>query len=196
MDLFGRGLPRFSVVVEDPAWNLQGGGVRGVQTKYKLMTDRDIVNLPIGYCLADDVHYWMWAADNYLGVAFEAMARRGVTFKRTWPWIKGVRLPDGSVKLEAPGTGQYGRNQHEYLLFGTRGKAWVPPPDCRPDSVIVGPTREHSQKPDEAWDVIEMVSRPGPRIEFNARTARPGWTAVGHETSGGTIEQFLAPYRC
>ena len=40
--------------------------------------------------------------------------------------------------------------------------------------------REHSRKPDEAYDLIEACS-PGPYLEMFARYARPGWTGWGAE---------------
>ena len=115
---------------------------------------------------------------------------RGFRYVRTFEWVK---FKDGALQL---GLGQYGRNAHEHLLFGTKGQAAVPPPELRFPSVILAPRGEHSAKPDDAWRIIDAVSsqREGPRVEFNARTQRPGWTAVGHETTG-TIEDFLAPYR-
>ena len=192
MNLFGRNLPRFSVIVEDPAWPEHGGGKskRGADKHYGLMTVAQIIALPIIDCVADDAHYWLWATDNYLHDAMHVLDARGFRYVRTFEWVK---FKDGALQL---GLGQYGRNAHEHLLFGTKGQAAVPPPELRFPSVILAPRGEHSAKPDDAWRIIDAVSsqREGPRVEFNARTQRPGWTAVGHETTG-TIEDFLAPYR-
>lgn len=189
--LFGRNLPRFAVAVEDPAWPEQGGGKRGAQEHYPLMTVAEIAALPIIDCMASDAHYWLWATDTHLHDAMHVLEARGFRYVRTFPWVKTAA---GRLQTNL---GQYGRSSHEHLLFGTRGEAAVPEPANRPPSVIVAQRGQHSAKPAEAWAVIEAVShrRTGPRVEFNARVARPGWTAVGHETSGGTIQDFLAPYR-
>ncbi len=40
--------------------------------------------------------------------------------------------------------------------------------------------REHSRKPDEAYDLIEACS-PGPYLELFARFSRPGWQQWGNE---------------
>lgn len=189
-------LPRYSVVVEDPAWPESGGGGRGAQEHYPLMTVAQIVALPVRDCLADDAHYWLWATDSYLPAALQVLEARGCRYVRSFVWVKYVDegLEGGRLQL---GLGQYARSAHEWLLLGTRGKTALPCPAKRPASVIVAERGKHSAKPAEAWDVIEAVSsgRTGPRLELNARTARPGWTAVGHETSGTTIEEFLKPYR-
>jgi len=192
--LFGAAdLPRYSVVVEDPAWPEHGGGRRGAQNHYPLMTVAQIVALPVRECLADDAHYWLWATDSYLPQALQVLESRGCRYVRSFCWVKAEDWGE-AVQM---GLGQYARGAHEWLLFGTRGQAAVPDPAKRPASVIVAKRTQHSAKPDAAWHVIESVShrRTGPRLELNARTARPGWTAVGHETSGTTIEQFLQPYR-
>lgn len=194
--LFGAAaaLPRYAVVVEDPAWPERGGGGRGAQEHYPLMSVADICALPVRDCLADDAHYWLWATDSYLPDALRVLEARGCRYVRSFCWVKAQAAEAERLQL---GLGQYARGAHEWLLLGTRGRAAVPAPDQRPASVIVARRGEHSAKPDEAWRVIEAVSsgRLGPRLELNARTARPGWTAVGHETSGTTIEQFLQPYR-
>lgn len=202
-ELFGRNMIRYSVGVEDPAWPESGGGVRGADSKYPLMTVAAIVALPISFCMDTDAHYWLWATDNYLEAAFAVLRARGFRYVCSFVWVKTptVRRVVGRLrfmdlrqfKLQR-GMGQYSRKSHEYLLFGSRGAAAVPPPHRRPPSVIFGKRGDHSSKPYEAWEVIDKVSRCGPCVEFNARERRLGWTPVGHEFNI-TIEQFCQPYR-
>jgi len=73
------------------------------------------------------------------------------------------------------------RNQHELLLVATRGDMPSPSPANRPPSVISAPRREHSRKPDEAYELIERMYPELPKIELFARHARPGWAAWGNE---------------
>jgi len=73
------------------------------------------------------------------------------------------------------------RNQHELLLVATRGDMPSPSPANRPPSVISAPRREHSRKPDEAYELIERMYPQLPKIELFARHARPGWAAWGNE---------------
>ena len=44
--------------------------------------------------------------------------------------------------------------------------------------LIVSPRREHSRKPDEAYERIEALCE-GPYLEIFARARRPGWDALG-----------------
>ena len=78
------------------------------------------------------------------------------------------------------GLGQYARGSHEILLFGSKGKAHMPPTDARPKSVQFAPITKHSAKPELFYDIIEACS-PGPRLEMFARRQRPGWAVFGNE---------------
>jgi N6-adenosine-specific RNA methylase IME4 len=46
--------------------------------------------------------------------------------------------------------------------------------------LIVSPRREHSRKPDEAYERIEALCD-GPYLELFARSSRPGWDRWGAE---------------
>jgi len=97
--------------------------------------------------------------------------------------LEGGFLNSRKLGLCRSGLGQYARGSHEILLFGTRGKAHMPPTDVRPKSVQFAPISEHSAKPELFYDIIEACS-PGPRLEMFARNARPGWAAFGNEVEG------------
>jgi len=58
------------------------------------------------------------------------------------------------------------RNQHELLLVATRGDMPSPSPANRPPSVISAPRREHSRKPDEAYELIERMYPQLPKIDI------------------------------
>jgi N6-adenosine-specific RNA methylase IME4 len=57
-------------------------------------------------------------------------------------------------------------------------------PANRPSSVITAPRREHSRKPDEAYELIEQMYPELPKIELFARQRRNGWDAWGNEVPG------------
>ena len=83
--------------------------------------------------------------------------------------------PDGR------GVGFYFRKTTEFILFGVRGRgARTLAPGRRQVNIIRSRTREHSRKPDEAYDLIESCS-PGPFLEMFARGTRSGWTTWGSE---------------
>ena len=49
--------------------------------------------------------------------------------------------------------------------------------------LIVSPRREHSRKPDEAYERIEALCE-GPYLELFARARRPGWDGWGNQSDG------------
>jgi len=79
--------------------------------------------------------------------------------------LEGGFLNSRKLGLLRSGLGQYARGSHEILLFGTKGKAHMPPTDARPKSVQFAPVSEHSTKPELFADIIEACS-PGPRLEM------------------------------
>jgi N6-adenosine-specific RNA methylase IME4 len=172
-------LELFRTVVLDPPWLERGGGKskRGADRHYPLMKWPEIVR-SIHLCphwgeLADNVHMYMWATNNHLCDALRVIEALGFRYVTNVVWMK-----------DRVGLGQYFRGQHEILLFATRGKRPTEPRTEAKNipSVIRAPRRAHSQKPDEAFDMIERRSR-GPYLEMFARARRGDarWTEWGNE---------------
>ncbi len=182
---------RYAVIVMDSPWPENGAGKipRGANRHYKTMKIKDIEALKVGEQAAEDCHLWMWATDTYEEDALRIIRRYGFRKVATWIWVKTTK--DGQHIKE--GIGQYSRKSHELLFLCTRGKAAVPATKDRPTSVILAPPTEHSEKPQEAWDVIERVSRRrgGPRLELFARTRRSGWLNVGAALGQPDLAQWL-----
>ncbi len=208
----------FRCVVIDPPWPEYGGGGRGAQNHYGLMTYRDIralvanlvgtgsplLDQDVPLKVADDAHCWIWVTQNYLREGLGLMGALGFDYKRQFCWVKArpfrgqvpldVKYPDANPKVIQVtvdpsdmmaglqiGLGQYARGSHELCLFGSRGKAQVPPPENRPPDVLFDERTKHSKKPDACFaQWFEKVS-PGPRLEIFARRPRDGWTVWGNE---------------
>jgi N6-adenosine-specific RNA methylase IME4 len=84
------------------------------------------------------------------------------------------------------GLGLVFRNQHEVLLYGTRGD--MPGPQYQPPSVFHYPRGRHSAKPPEVRIEIEKMYPDfdeTTRLELFAREKLPGWTPYGFEASLG-----------
>jgi hypothetical protein len=108
-----------------------------------------------------------------------------------------MSLADIKAKLRKPelfynhrsfftGLGFWTRANPEPCLLATRGK----PHRRRADvpKLIVSPRREHSRKPDEAYDRIEALCE-GPYLEMFARFPRPGWDRWGCEADASETGQ-------
>ena len=75
------------------------------------------------------------------------------------------------------------RGQHELLFIATRGDMPCPLQANRLPSVINSPRREHSRKPDKAYELIEGMYPGLPKIELFARERRCGWECWGNEVT-------------
>lgn len=188
----------YRCIASDPPWPEYGGGGRGAQNHYGLMSVPDIRKLMLRELtgkVAPSAHLRLWVTDNYFEAGLDIMRALGFAYKRTFVWVK---LDEGSYSADEwrgvhpievandalqIGLGQYARGAHEICLFGTCGQAMVPDPENRPPSVFFAPREEHSRKPAGFYsERIEKVS-PGPRLEMFARSPRAGWDVWGLETN-------------
>ena len=165
-------MTRYRCIVADPPWHESGGGriKRGADRHYPLMKTHEIAALMsrlVGELAEPDCHLWLWVTDNHLRGGLAVLDAVGFRYIRTLAWVK-----------PSIGLGYYLRGQHELCLLAVRGT--LAPLGRSVPSVVRGPKRRHSQKPDEAFSAIERVS-PGPRIELFARAERVGWETWGDE---------------
>lgn len=173
---------RFGTILADPPWRFKNrtGKVAPEHrrlARYETMTTDDICALPVPDIAADTAHLYLWTPNALLDEALRVMAAWNFSYKSNIVWHK-IRK-DG--RSDGRGVGFYFRNVTELVLFGVRGKnARTLPPGRRQVNFIASRKREHSRKPDELYDVIEMCS-PAPFCELFARGSRSGWTSWGRE---------------
>lgn len=168
----------FNLIMADPPWSFalrsDKGEEKAAQAQYECADLDWIKDLPVEVLAADDAVLWLWATNPMLPQAFAVMDAWGFTFKTAGHWVK--RTKHGKLAF---GTGYILRCAGEPFLIGTRGA-----PKCARNvrSVIEGPLRRHSEKPDEAFTAAEQLLPGARRIELFSRTNRTGWTTWGNET--------------
>lgn len=176
------GEARFATILADPPWRfVNRTGKMAPEHKrlarYGTMTTAEIATLPVAALAAETAHLYLWVPNALLPDGLEVMKAWGFDYKTNIVWAK-VRKDGGP---DGRGVGFYFRNTTELLLFGVRGKnARTLAPGRSQVNVIRSMKREHSRKPDEAYDIIEQCSR-GPFIELFARGSRPQWTSWGNQ---------------
>lgn len=174
---------RFSTILADPPWQFQNrtGKVAPEHrrlNRYGTMTLPDIQGLPVSSVVADTAHLYLWVPNALLPEGLAVLSAWGFQYKSNIVWHK-VRKDGGP---DGRGVGFYFRNTTELILFGVRGKAArTLAPGRRQVNFIGSRKREHSRKPDEAYELIERCS-PGPFLELFARGTRPGWSAWGDQS--------------
>jgi N6-adenosine-specific RNA methylase IME4 len=173
---------KFRTILADPPWQFHNRtGKMAPEHKrlnrYDTMTLDDILALPVGRITEEVAHLYLWVPNALLPEGLRVLATWGFDYKSNIVWHK-VRKdgePDGR------GVGFYFRNTTELILFGVRGKnARTLAPGRRQVNIIKTRKREHSRKPDEAYELIEACSA-GPFLELFARGTREGWSTWGKQ---------------
>jgi N6-adenosine-specific RNA methylase IME4 len=164
---------RYPVIYADPPWDYQlynetTGSARAAAEHYPTMKLKEICGLPVADIATDDAILFLWTTAPHLRESFEVLAAWGFEYKTNVVWVK-----------HAQGLGFFVRGQH----VATRGNIPCPLPGNRPASVIEAPRREHSRKPDEAYELIERMYPELPKIELFARGKRENWAAWGNQAA-------------
>ena len=171
---------KYPVIYADPPWRVGSAWAsRAVDNHYATL-DLDAIKA-LDIPAAKDAALFLWSLASMQPEALEVIHAWGFTYRTQFVWVK-----EGQ-----PGMGSYVRTQHEPLLIATRGKMPVPGTACRPSSLISAPRREHSQKPEVLYGLIERMYPDAARLELFARHTCAGWDAWGDQvpeaaSSGGT----------
>ncbi len=171
----------WSTILADPPWRFinRTGKVAPEHRRldrYDTMTIKEICALPVADVAAEQAHLYLWVPNALLPEGLQVMESWGFRYVSNLVWAK--RRKDGGP--DGRGVGFYFRNVTELILFGVRGSLRTLPPGRRQVNIIETRKREHSRKPDEAYDIIEACS-PSPYLELFARYPRPGWAGWGDE---------------
>jgi N6-adenosine-specific RNA methylase IME4 len=160
----------FDLIYADPPWQLGNPeGEFAPENHYPTMPIAAICDLQIP--TADCAVLFLWAVNSLLPQALQVLNAWGFTYKGHAVWVK-----------PSIGPGVWFRPRAELLLLGVRG-GWSPPePEERCDSVIEADRGRHSEKPGQAYELIERMYPAASKLELFARgAARPGWVAWGNE---------------
>ena len=93
--------------------------------------------------------------------AYECLGAWGFHDKNVLTWVK-----------DRMGLGNWLRCQTEHCILAVRGAPVVTL--TNQTTVLVAPSREHSRKPTNFYDLVEALC-PGSKLEMFAREPREGW---------------------
>lgn len=185
---------------------------RGAKAQYKqVMSDKDILNLPVHEIVADDALIAFWVPSSKLQLGLDIMKKWGFTHKQTWIWVKIKNEPlielrkivnkllkgnikdniieiiDNIMNFDLNNSlkfymGRTFRQTHEIALIGTRGKISKHLKNKSQLSVFLGKNPRHSEKPEALQDRLDiMFPDLTAKVELFARRDRPGWLCYGNE---------------
>jgi N6-adenosine-specific RNA methylase IME4 len=185
---------RYGVILADPEWRFEPwsretGLDRSPDNHYPTSFTEVIAARPVKDIAADDCVLFLWATVPMLPHALAVMAAWGFDYRSHVIWEKQRSDGDNAAK-PALGTGYWFRNVHEILLLGIKGHVPAPSPGSQWYSIIEALVGAHSAKPERFYLLIEEYFPTLPKIELNARRARPGWDAWGFD-DGLDIPAFL-----
>lgn len=166
----------------DPPWPKRKGGRRvvrpnqGRELAYATLGVREIFDLLDAdvFPLAGEPHnVWLWVVDEFLGVAEERMRERGYRLHARLVWDKGNGVAPAFTV----------RYSHEYLLWFYKPKLMPVASDQRGKwrTVLSEGSRQHSRKPNIAYEMVESLYPGLKRLDVFSRETRVGWDSWGDE---------------
>lgn len=173
---------KYNIIYADPPWKQSKGGKKNVRKNssgkpldYPVCTLEEIEqHLSQSVSLTEnDSILFLWTIDKYLFQAQEIAEKLGYKLHARMIWNKVTGIP-------AAFTVRFG---HEYLLYMYKGK--LLPVDKaergKIHTVFTEQVKRHSQKPEQAYQIIERLYPNTEKLELYARTKRDGWDCWGNE---------------
>lgn len=178
---------QFGLIMADPPWSYTMRSEKGYEKSphkhYDCMTRDELFALrdQVIFATAEDCVLFMWGVWPMVPDALELIKEWGFTYKTGGAWHKRTStfVPGQSNPKSAFGTGYIFRSASEPFFIATRGEPKALNRSTR--NIIEAATREHSQKPDMVYPMLENLFS-GPYLEMFARTSKPGWSVWGNET--------------
>lgn len=176
---------KYDILYTDPPWQQGRGGKKrarpnstGMVVPYKTMDIPGIMEIHnyVANELMNEKHnVFMWTIDKYLPQTEEIMDLLGYRLHARLIWDKG----------NGPAPAYTVRFAHEYLLwFYKNGNIILPDRDKRGAFSTVlreNSKRNHSKKPECAYQILETLFPQAKKLELFARTERNGWDQWGNE---------------
>lgn len=175
---------KYDVLMVDPPWPKKKGGRREVtpnQTReldYPTMPIVEIFKLlktQIFSQAAKDHVVFLWIVDQFLESAERNMQYLGYKLHARMIWDKGNGVAPGFTV----------RYSHEYLNWYYMGSLLPIAESLRGKArtVFFEPSREHSRKPDLAYQIITGFYPDARKFDVFSREKKVGWDQFGNQTN-------------
>lgn len=163
-------MKKYQIIYADPPWeqpaeplNLHKKNSLKRELPYTMMNLADICNLPVNRISDKDCVLLLWTTNRHIEDSYKVA--------RSWGFIPSTMLV-WCKKPKGRGLGGTFGISTEFLLFAKKGK--VNAKERHWSTWFGGARRKHSQKPEEARQLIEKCFV-GNKIELFARQKRDGW---------------------
>jgi ParB/RepB/Spo0J family partition protein len=162
----------YRVIVADPPWLYElrkADPSHRATNPYPPMPIEDICAMKVAPIAHEDCVLWLWTTNHHMREAFCVLDAWGFQHKTILTWAK-----------DRMGTGDWLRGQTEHCLMAVRGKPIVQL--TNQTTLLHGPLRDDSQKPDEFYAFVERLC-PAPRYAelFSKYQHNERWDCHGDE---------------
>ena len=177
----------FDVILMDPPWRIKGGQKNDSQfmfannrfcLEYDTMSNEQIASLNIG-SLSEKGFMFLWILGNQIKMACEMLAKWGYDLVDLIVWVK---TKNGRVYLSH---GYYLMHSFEVCLVGYKcpSRKRMEYFSKVSNNIIFSEVRSKSQKPNELYEIIELMMPGAKRLEIFARNnnLRQGWFSIGNQ---------------
>lgn len=161
---------QYHVIAVDPPWAYAirpDDSTHRAANPYPSMSVEEITNLKVPGLALGDCVLWLWTTNAFMEEAHQIARAWGFEKKTILTWVK-----------DRMGTGDWLRGQTEHCLMCVKGKPVINL--TNQTTVIHGPLREHSRKPEQFYQLVNELC-PGQKVELFARQEREGWNTYGNE---------------
>lgn len=160
----------YGVLVFDPPWpygtKYDSAGRRAANPYPEMSLDElQAMELPA----ADDCVLWLWTTHKFMRHAFGLLDAWGFRDVAILTWVK-----------DRMGLGTWLRSQSEFCIMAVKGKPTIHL--TNQTTVIHGPMREHSRKPDEFYAMVDTLCV-GRKLDYFSREPREGWEQAGNDVT-------------
>lgn len=178
-------LPKYDIILADPCWkyNLRSGDTtfgKGAGLHYDMLATQSICDLNIQRICNKNCMLFMWVTCPELLLGGKAVLEAwGFKYKTVaFTWVKTNKNKGNFCVLP----GYYTGSNIELCLLGVKGKPFKP--DTKLVSqIVVAPRMEHSRKPNEVHEKIDLMycNSNLKKAELFARREYPNWDCYGLE---------------